>query len=144
MARKVLKSDFIEAVDMGGDQVDFGYFLDLESNQIRFGGDDGGDDDDEMLTFGEMEEDPERFLPIKDVPSRQGFRWMSDFAEVQSGENRIQLLEVLEQRKPFRKFKETVYELGVEKAWYEFRESQLEVYALQYAEELGLELVDEL
>lgn len=86
-----------------------------------------GDGDEELDEFDLDMLDPERFVWIQPLGSHEGFRWMEDFALRQDDERvRERLLDALDRPRPFRRFKDALYEFpAVQEAWYRFEEERL-------------------
>lgn len=83
--------------------------------------------------------DPERVLPIPDFDSSDGFRLMERFAlEQAGGEASQRLLEALDMRKPFRRFKDTLSDFPeVERRWFEFETEEMKQIAQDFYEAEG-------
>ena len=99
-----------------------------------------GDDDD----FDPAESD--RFLRVDPTPSHEGFRWMERFALDQADDRaRERLMDALDRPRPFRRFRDTLAELGpVRDAWHRYEEDRLreEAQAWLGASGIDAELVD--
>jgi hypothetical protein len=86
------------------------------------------DPDDARIMFGEeyietwTPSDPARQLPIPVFTSSDAFRLMEDFVfEVASPEARESLAAALDQRKPFRRFKDALYDFEADRQlWFQF------------------------
>ena len=80
-----------------------------------------------------IEEDRERYIRITPISPREGFRIMEEFVEtLPDGEERRILDTVLRGAKPFRNFKEALFDMGdLREQWFEFHHPAL----LRLAEE---------
>lgn len=96
----------------------------LEGLEVESGGDGGGELDDEFDPDVDLDED--RFVWIEPIDSHEAFRWMEHFALRQDDERvRERLLDALDRPRPFRRFKDALYEFpAVQDAWYRFEEEK--------------------
>jgi hypothetical protein len=112
-----------------------GHWLNLDTGDVVF----VADPDD----LGELEADPrddERFVRIDAIDSSQSFRIMADFVD-QLGDRRLAqaLTRALEQRKPFRRFKdELAHHPAQREAWFAFEHTALERIARSWCEGCGI------
>lgn len=94
----------------------------------------------------EVELDPERFRYVEPLGSHEGFRWMERFAAAQSDDHvRDRLLRVLDQRRPFRGFKDALANFpAVREAWFTYENDRLVQAARDWLEVEGIdaELMD--
>jgi hypothetical protein len=88
---------------------------------------DGDDDLDEEFDLDADLVDDGRFVWIEPIDSHEGFRWMEHFALRQDDERvRERLLDALDRPRPFRRFKDALFEFPhVQDAWYKFEEEKL-------------------
>jgi hypothetical protein len=69
--------------------------------------------------------EPNRFVPIRPITMDATMSWMRDFTEaLPEGEIRDKLLASLAAARPFKTFKETAQQLGVEDRWREVRHAR--------------------
>jgi hypothetical protein len=94
--------------------------------------------------FDPVESD--RFVSVENIPSHEGFRWMERFALDQADDRaRERLMDALDRPRPFRRFRDTLAELGpVRDAWHRYEEDRLreEAEAWLRASGIDAELVD--
>lgn len=83
--------------------------------------------------------DPERVLPMPDFYSSDGYELMETFALEKASEEASQcLLEALEKRKPFRRFKDALDEFPEdERRWFEFEAEEMKRIAENFYEAEG-------
>lgn len=91
------------------------YYLDRETGEIIIQSENDLSEREEIV--GEIEspfpvyDDGERYIPIEPMESRRGLDIMESFAEsVEDGETRRRLLGALSRKKPFRSFKDVLYD----------------------------------
>ena len=81
----------------------------------------------------------EDFVALPDQFDIHEYKIMEDFClafeDRQVGEN---LLRLIKGSGAFRRFKNAIHAIGVEKAWYQFRRTELEKLAIQWLEKEGL------
>ena len=111
------------------------WFLDLRSGEFIPWSHDPGLNEDSG--FEDPEGKPEIFLQIESRPSREGYALMNDFAEdLPEGEARRALIRALGLPKPFRSFKDTLFDFPDEReAWFKFRTARLNEAAIEFLEE---------
>lgn len=86
------------------------------------------------------EETIENLIPIPQISSQEAFGVMVNFAKEQVSLVRSQLLVILDQRKPFRNFKDKVQMLGLEDSWYSYEKDYATSELTQWLEENGIKL----
>lgn len=88
-----------------------------------------------------MERDPNRFLDIERIPSRDSFRLMEDFSNaVQNPQIKGRLLESLKMRKPFRTFKdELCNHPQIREEWFIYHDQEMRTYAEEWLNNLQIE-----
>ena len=86
-----------------------------------------------------------RFVPIEPISSHEGFRIMRDFVQTLPHTRLREKLEwCLDGPKPFRRFKDALYEdKAVQEKWYKFHEQALERCAIEWLAALGVEPLTE-
>lgn len=102
------------------------YYLDLQTGQVildmdeSYTGEPGIDWDDE--------ENEERYIGIPKIDSNEAFYVMTKFAQRTESDPEDKLFNALDGYKPFRRFKDTLYELDLWDEWNKFE--------YKYAEEM--------
>ena len=96
------------------------------------------DDEDEQVAEG-LE-----VLTLDPVSSHERFRWMEDFIEtVYSVTAQSPLRNALNQRKPFRQFKDALLEFpAVRQQWFQFEAAKLKEKAIAFIESLDWEILE--
>jgi hypothetical protein len=111
------------------------HWLHLESGELLFlAGPDAADE------VAEDPRDSDQWLCVEPIESSPAFEIMEDFAE-QCGDARLAraLRQALQQRKPFRRFKDTLAAHPEQReAWFAFERHAMEVIARQWCEDHGI------
>ena len=116
------------------------YYLDLQTGQVilnmdeAYTGEPGIDWDDE--------ENEERFIDIPKIDSNEAFYVMTKFAQRTESDPEDKLFDALNGYKPFRRFKDALYELDLWDEWNKFEhkfakeviQSWMERFELDYNE----------
>lgn len=109
----------------------------------------GASDEDAYEAFGWGWEDPEflaflrgegRFLPLPDSYDIDERRIMRDFAfSLGGGKRQDALLQAVNGRKPFSRFKDAPCDLGIQQQWYDYKEARLLEIAREWCLENGVD-----
>ena len=88
-----------------------------------------------------LDADPERYLLIEPVASWVGFEIMGDFVEtLPESKARRELARALEQKRPFRRFKDVLLNYpSVEEDWFRFHEQAFIKIIQEWLEDHGVE-----
>lgn len=84
-------------------------------------------DDDEAVQF---------LVRIPQITTSEAFDLMVKFAEMQDASITVQLLDVLNGRKPFRSFKDKLGEQGIGDKWYDYENNYAKNRMLEWLEEV--------
>jgi hypothetical protein len=112
------------------------YYLDLYTGQVilnmdeGYTGEPGIDWDDE--------ESEERFIAIPKIDSSEAFYVMTKFAQRTELDPEDKLFDALNGHKPFRRFKDTLYELDLWEEWNKFERKFAEDAILSWMEQFEL------
>ena len=92
--------------------------------------------------YEQLEADPDRFLAIEPMDSREGFRIMERFTNgLPDGEARRSLVRALSGPKPFALFKHTLYDFPKDReAWFAYHKECMLVEARKFLRENDVEL----
>lgn len=86
----------------------------------------------------------EDFVALPDQFEFNEYRLMQRFSlEQEDPEVREELLDSIRGRGAFRRFKDRVYEMGIEKAWFAYRDQALEQFAAGFLRREGIPFVEE-
>jgi hypothetical protein len=99
------------------------------------------DPDDEI--YAALEDDPFRFKRVEPLPSRRGFDVMASFAEeVATGRAQSRLVSALEGRKPFRAFKDALFDTPeLREAWFSYSQAKYLELAQEWLDDNDIEAV---
>lgn len=135
MTPTVKLKDVVDGLDMTDDT--WGACIDLDTGEVKQVLIDGSmfDYDEEELE----EDEPEHALMLPDRYEIHEYKIMEDFADSRSDERVAERLSIaLDGRGAFRRFKDELYRLGIEKDWYAFRDEAFERIAREFLEGHGL------
>jgi hypothetical protein len=123
--------DLIEALDGSPDEGT--WMVDLESGELVLAA------PEEVTGVPEDEDwqDPDRFLPVQPMGSREAFQVMADFVAGLPGDEAGRALDrALRMHHPFRSFKDTLLDFpALEERWHRFHESRMLDYAQEWLDE---------
>jgi hypothetical protein len=111
------------AYAMNSHDYESAWYLDLLRGETRIVTDDVITGEDEELDE-EEEMDEERFIPIPEISSREGWQQMEDFIYLQKDLDDVTrdlLLTNIEGRGAFSRFKDSFYRLNLIDQWYEYK-----------------------
>ena len=131
---KVQLSDIVEAIDFTDDMSH--YFLDKVTGEIVWV--------NEMMSIKEQEKayeelDEHGFYRLPEQRELNGYYTMECFIETLSSPARKELSDAIIGRGAFRRFKDGIRRLGVEKDWYKYEEDVHKNTAIEWCEENGIE-----
>ena len=132
---KVNLAEILDAIEQT--DTDSQYYLDKETGKIEW-------INNMIMDANEVEEISDRLdehgcycLPsVRDIDE---YSIMADFADTFSGDILVKLSSALDGRGAFRRFKDTLYRLGIEKAWYSFRDNAYKDIAIRWCEDNNIE-----
>ena len=132
---KVKLSDIIDAIDFTDQYTE--YFLDKETGEVLMV-------NDMVMSTSEKEEiydqlDEHGFYRLPAQRDIDDYRSMEDFISELTSPAAEKLSRVISGRGAFRRFKDEIIRLGVEKEWYAFEEDAHKRIAIRWCEENGLE-----
>ena len=148
MSPSIRLDDVIEALESVGDK--HAHYLDKRTGEIVLVTDEdmqaAEEDDliseypdwqrDSILKAREVLHDSEQFIPLPDQFEIHEYQIMEnfcrDFKDQQVGQ---ELLGLIKGSGAFRRFKNAINEIGVDKAWYAFKQRELEKIAIEWLEE---------
>jgi hypothetical protein len=134
-----------ELLDLFGDHNEFSSgYIDKQTGEILLIFEDYDEPEQEEI-MDKLNLDPDRYLIIQPISSREGFRMMEEFVESlpESGDRHL-LTKALSWKKPFSNFKSALVDMGaLRKQWLTFQDKELRRLAAKWLEreELDAELV---
>lgn len=139
---KVKLEEVIEALDSAGPEMEFYYSTKTEKIFMVFDGMVNGDDNKELIE--EIEDGwIEDYIPLPDQYQIHEYSMMEDFVyEHTTGKAQEQLEHAMQGRGAFRRFKDKLYDLDLEKQWYKFRDEAYEKVAREWCEKYKIDIVE--
>lgn len=135
---KIDLSVILDAIEMADDN--YTYFLDIETGESVFLADELITGLDNEGLEDEIEENPDRYLRLPTKFEIHEYHIMEDFVWSLSEGRQQDLLErAIRGRGAFRKFKDTVYDLGLEKKWFQYEADAYHKIAIDWCRENGIE-----
>jgi len=123
--------DLIEALEGSPDEG--AWMVDLESGEVILAAPEA------VTGMPENEdwEDPDRFLPVQPMGSREAFQLMAEFVSRLPADEAARALDrALRMHHPFRSFKDTLLDFpALEERWHRYHESRMLDYAQEWLEE---------
>jgi len=112
------------------------HFLDRQTGEVLTVFEDMDEEDAELL-----DADPDRFLLIEPAPSYVGYEVMSDFVDtLPEGKVPRELTSALQQRRPFRRFKDVLLNYPtVREDWFRFHEQAFMKIIREWLDDHGVE-----
>lgn len=139
---KVKLEEVIEALDAANPEMEFYYSTKTEEILMVFDGMVNGDDNKELIE--EIEEGwIEDYIPLPDQYQIHEYSMMGDFVyEHTTGKAQEQLEHAMQGRGAFRRFKDKLFDLDLEKQWYKFRDKAYEKIAREWCEKYKIDIVE--
>lgn len=134
-----------ELLDLFGNHSEFASgYIDKQTGEILLTFEDCDEPEHEEI-IDKLEQDPDRYLMVEPISSRDGFRIMETFVEsLPEGGDRHLLIKALSWKKPFSNFKSALADMGaIRKQWFDFQDKELRKLAAEWLEreKLDAELV---
>ncbi len=148
MSPSIRLDDVIEALESAGDE--HAHYLDKRTGEIVLVTDEdmqaAEEDDliseypdwqrDSILKAREVLRDSEQFIPLPDKFEIHEYKIMEDFClAFEDRQVGGELQRLIKGSGAFRRFKNAINEMDIDKAWYEFKRSALEAIAIEWFEE---------
>ena len=131
---KVKLEDIIEAMEFANMETEYYYDTQNEKVLMLF---------DEMVDGEDNQELFEDYIPLPGQYDINEYRIMEEFIyELPAGKNQDVLARTLQGRGAFRRFKDKLYDLNLEKQWYQYREEAYEKIARQWSERHKIDIVE--
>lgn len=130
-----------ELLDLFESHSDFGSgYIDKQMGEILMTFEESDEPEQEEV-IDRLNEDPDRYLMIEPISSREGFQIMEKFVEsLPEGEERNLLTKVLSWKKPFSNFKSALADMGpLRQQWFDFQAKELRQLATAWLKCEGLD-----
>jgi hypothetical protein len=135
--------DVLESLELGSPGMT--QYLNTETGGIAMISDysDSFDENGESLDYDDLDKfQDEKYIALPIVDSHEGYRDMEAFIEtVKDSSLRNRLENALNQRRPFRRFKDVLMGSAEEERWFKFQTARNRERALEWLEENNLEAV---
>lgn len=129
---KVKLEDIIDAMEFAGMETEYYYSTKTEEVLAIFDGMVNGDDNRELIEEihdGFIDE----YIPLPGQYDIDEYHIMEEFIyDLPEGKNQDMLNRAIRGRGAFRSFKDKVYDLGLEKKWYQYRLANFEKIAREW------------
>lgn len=131
---KVKLEDIIEAMEFAGMETEYYYDIQNEKVVMLLDGMVDGEDNPEFF---------EDYIPLPGQYDINEYRLMEEVIyELPAGKNQDVLTGAIQGRGAFRRFKDKLYDLNLEKQWYQYREEAYEKIARQWSERHKIDIVE--
>ncbi len=139
---KVKLEDVIEAIDFANDETEYYYSIKTEEILMCFDGMINGEENPEMEE--DIEENFEDYIPLPGKYEIDEYNMMEEFIE-KFPEGRVQdkLADAIRVRGAFRRFKDTVYDLGIAQKWFDFRDHEYVRIAREWCKKHGVDIIED-
>ena len=155
---KVKLEEILDALEFAGEEGDY-YYNKITGEVVYIGGEEARiadrDDIDNIDHYPEwqreiikdaidIEENWDNYISLPSRFDIDEYNIMVEFCDsLDNGRKADQLLNALNGRGAFRKFKDTIIRLNVEKKWYNYRDEALRNVAMDWCKENGIEEIDD-
>ena len=147
MALPVKLKDIVDALDEAGDQ--FSHYLDKRTGEIFMISDEemsAAEEGEPVSEYPEWQQesilkaaeilDSNAFVSLPDQSDIHEYAIMERFAlEYEDPQTSAELLRSIKGKGAFRRFKDAIFELGIQDEWYEWRRNEFEEIAVQWLEQ---------
>lgn len=135
---KVKLSDIIDAITMADQYSE--YFLDKETGSIEWVSDMAMIETEQQEVYDRLDEHGFYRLPTQ--YEIRDYDIMEEFADTLTGAARKKLANAICGCGAFRRFKDTVHQMGIAEQWYAFQDEAYRRKAVEWCEENGIEYED--
>lgn len=120
------------------------YYYDTQNEKVLMLFDEMVDGADNAELFEDIKEEfVEDYIPLPGQYDINEYRIMEEFIyELPAGKNQDVLARAIQGRDAFRRFKDKLYDLNLEKQWYQYRGEAYEKIARQWCERHKIDLVE--
>ena len=137
---KVKLNDVIEAIDFADPEMQYFYSIETEEVLLVWDGMVNGKTNPGLIE--EIEESIGEYIALPGQYDIDEYSIMEEFVDnLPGGRKREELYDALQGRGAFRRFKDELYELGLEQKWYKYRDQAYEKLARKWCEEHGIQII---
>lgn len=139
---KVKLQDVLEAMSFTNSETEYYYSTETEEVLMIFDGMVNGDDDSELIE--EIEDGLiEDYIPLPGQYDIDEYSMMENFIyELPEGKAQDELENVIRGRGAYRRFKDKLYNLGLEQKWYKYRDDAYTKVAREWCERNNIEIIE--
>lgn len=140
---KVKLDDVIEAMESANEEAC--YFYSVKDEKIILLFECMVEDEKNQELYEYIKEfGDDNYISLPDQYDIHEYSIMEDFIEtVASQRKQNYLYNAIRGKKAFRRFKDAIYELGIENQWYKYRDKQYEKIAREWCEKYNIEIVED-
>lgn len=137
---KVKLDDVIEALNFANDETHYFYSIKTEEVLMVWDGMVNGETDPDLIE--EIEVSFDEYIALPGRYEINEYNMMEEFIDnLPEGRKQDKLYDAIRGRGAFRRFKDEVYELGLEQKWYKHRDEAYEKLAIEWCEENEIEII---
>src|SRR5690625_2250188 len=93
---------------------------------------------EQMIIAIDILENEDDYISLPSEYDVNEYGMMEDFCYMQTGDRQIELLNAINGRGAFRRFKDKLIDMNLEDAWYKFRDNSYRKVAIDFCEHHGL------
>lgn len=139
---KVKLNDVVGALDFVNDETQYFYSIKTEEILMVWDGMVNGETDPDLIE--EIEESFDEYIALPGRFEIDEYGMMEEFIDnLPEGRKQDELYDAIRGKGAFRRFKDAVYELGLEQKWYKYRDGAYEKLAIEWCEENGIEGIND-
>lgn len=139
---KVKLDDVLEAINFANDETEYYYSIKTEEVLMCFDGMINGEENSELEE--DIEENFEGYIRLPGQYEIDEYSVMEEFIEnLPEGRKQYELADAIRGKGAFRRFKDTVYDLGLEQKWFDFRDGEYVRIAREWCRENEIDIIEE-
>jgi hypothetical protein len=136
---KVKLNDVLEALDFVNEETQ--YYYNMKTEQVVMLMDGMGDEEDAALK-DDIDKNYENYIVLPEKYEINEYAMMEDFIdELNDVDKQDRLYSVIRSKGAFRRFKDSLFDLGLEKNWYKFRDDAYLKIATKWCEKNNIETI---
>lgn len=136
---KVKLNDVLEALDFVNEETQYYYHITTEQVVMLM---DGMGDEEDAALKDDIDENYENYIGLPERYEINEYAMMEAFIdELNDMDKQDRLYSVIRSKGAFRRFKDRLLELGLEKNWYKFRDDAYLIIATKWCEKNNIEMI---
>lgn len=137
---KVKLTDIVDALEFANDETQYFYSIKTEEILMMWDGMVNGENDPDLVE--EIEENFDEYIALPGKYEIDEYDIMEEFVgNLPNGRKKEELYDSIQGRGAFRRFKDSVCDLGLEQKWYKYRDDAYEKLAIEWCEDNGIEII---